>query len=324
MNSRFFGLLALFLLAFTFCSQGQGTMAVSDFQCFGTDTFAAGLNDAGQVVGWVGLEFDTAQGFLKKKNGPCEHLAIDGATGTIPLGINDPGQIVGIAFSNDHPYGQAFLYEKGVYTVFDYPGAGGAVGQVCQTWAFSINNRGQIVGLYDRWKEATNPTDLPICDGPDEPFMREADGKTFVTLSRDSNWKDSAQANGINSRGMTIGNYLVDEREYGYLRNSDGSLVFPIQPPGAWDTMPTGINPQGQIVGRYFTEPWLAPIGPCHGFFLDSINVAPVELTYPDATYTCIGAINAPGEVSGAWANDVNGPWRSFVVDIKTLLPTEP
>lgn len=320
--SRFFGLLVLFVFAFTFCSQGQGTTAVSDFQCFGGDTFATGLNDAGQVVGWVG-DFKQGSGFVRNKGGGCEELPkFEGAV-TIPLGINDRGQIVGVAFSNQDDPGKGFLYEKGVFTLIDYSTKHS---DTCQTWAFSINSRGQIVGLYDIWK-----SERTQCDGPDKPFLREADG-TLVDLPYPQDWPDSVQANGINPRGMIIGNYLTScasdssssssspQCEYGFLRNPEGNFV-PITPQGAVDTMPTGINPQGQIVGRYFTEPWLDAIGPCHSFFMD-VGQVPVEIAHPDATYTCIGAINASGEVSGAWANTVNGPWHSFVVDIKALLPT--
>jgi uncharacterized membrane protein len=327
-GSKFFVLPLLFLFAFTLYSQGQGNMAVSDFQCLGRDTFAAGLNDAGQVVGWHG-SFEEARGFVKqKKDGTCEELpVIAGSNATIALGINDPGQIVGITYPGSQGNGSAFLYEKGVYTVFDYPGAGSGVGQTCQTFAFSINNRGQIVGLYDLWKADAEKG--KVCDGPDKPFLREADG-TFVPLA-DSTWTDSAQANGINPRGMTIGNYIKAStctpgpcHENGFLRR-DG-VVWPIvAADDAVDTMPTGINAQGQIVGRYFTEPWLEAVGPCHSFFLDSIDKVPVEIKYPNAAFTCIGSINAPGEVSGAWTNDwANGPWHGFVVDLKVLLPPTP
>lgn len=319
MNWRRFLFLPVFVFAFTTYSQGQVKLALSDFQCpGGSGTFATGLNDSGQVVGWVG-SFENGQGFTKKKNGPCESLPmVTGSLATIPLGINDPGQIVGIAITEDKPNGSGFLYEKGVYTLLDYPDP-----ETCQTYAFSINNRGQIVGLYDLWKAGNGG---PVCDGPDQPFLREPDG-TFVTLPKPSDAADSAQANGINVRGMIIGNYIINAPcgdgecvEDGYL-NANGTIRS-IELPAAWlakDTMPTGINPQGQIVGRYFTEPTLEPIGPCHGFFMDSIDATPVELTYPGAEFTCIGAINAPGEVSGA--AQISGQWRSFVIDLKALLP---
>lgn len=314
-RSRFLLLALVILLACTLPLQGQASKTASSFQCFATDTFATGLNDAGQVVGWYG-PFDSGKGFIKKKSGDCEKLPMyPNSLATIPLGINDPGQIVGIFFSEQFPNGSGFLYEKGNFTQILYPGT-----QTCQTFAFSINNRGQIVGLYDLWKPGNGQQ---VCDGPDRPFLREANG-TFATIPYPDTWPDSVQANGINPRGMIIGNYLLDEKEYGFLLDAKGG-VSTITVPGAVDVMPTGLNPQGQIVGRYFTEPWLSPVGPCHSFFLDSKGAKPVEIKYPNATYTCIGTINAPGEVSGAWTNNyASGPWYGFVADLEALLPPTP
>ena len=313
--SRFLGVLVLFIFAFTLCSQGQGNTAVSDFQCGeSVNTFATGLSDAGQVVGWVGL-FEEGQGFIKKKGGPCELLPmVPDALATIPLSINDPGQIVGITLPGNRIQGSGFLYEKGVYTLLDYPDAGPTQEQqTCQTYAFSINNRGQIVGLYDQWRQENSRW---VCDGPDKPFLREADG-TFVTLPNPEGASGSVQANGINPRGSIIGNYLSGGNEYGYARHPDGT-VRTIMPEGAVDTMTTGINPQGQIVGRYFTESWLDAIGPCHGFLLDPKDAVPVEIKYPEAEFTCVGAINAAGEVSGAFSK--NGSWHGFVEDVNVLI----
>jgi hypothetical protein len=321
---RFFVLSCLSLLVFTLASHGQAKLPATDFQCFGTDTFATGLNDAGQVVGWVG-SFDAGQSFTKKKDSACDKLPnFPGATATVALGINDPGQIVGITFPGKSGYGSGFVYEKGAYKQLDYPDAGPEQSQqTCQTFAFGINNRGQIVGLYDRWRLEGGKW---VCDGPDKPFLREADG-TFLTPQL--GFTESAQINGINPRGLTIGNYLDNCgsdacKEYGFLREPKGTTRI-IAVEGAWDTMPTGINPQGQVVGRYFLEPWLAPVGPCHSFWLDSKDATPVEIRYPNAAYTCVGGINAPGEVSGAWTNDwAAGTWHGFVVDLDLVLSPAP
>ncbi len=311
-----FGLLALLaILGFTNLAAAQAAAVASEFQCLGAHTFAAGLNDAGQVVGWYGdPSFTDSKSFVRKKNGGCEELPmVEGSTSTIALGINDPGVIVGIYFPGKEGYGSAFLYEKGAYFTFDYPGA-----QVCQTFAMGINNRGQIVGLYDLWKTEDG---RQVCDGPDIPFLREPDG-TFVTLAAPEGATDSAQVNGINPQGMMVGNYLAGDGEYGFLRHSNGATVA-FHPAGAKDTMPTGINAQGEVVGRFFTEIWDAPIGPCHSFFRDT-GGSIVEIKYPDpgALHTCVGGINAPGEVSGAWFD--GSTWRAFVRDLKALLPVSP
>ncbi len=314
-----FCILCLLVLAIGGLASAQTAPAVRNFRCFEADTFAAGLNDTGQVVGWYGEQFESSHGFLRKKDGACEAIDVPGANATIALGINDPGQIVGIYFSSDHQNGSAFLYEKGVYHTFDFPNPG-LTQQVCQTFAMGINNRGQIVGFYDLWRQEGSGS---VCDGPDRPFLREPDG-TFVALQLGLT-TDSAQINAINPRGMMVGNYLQDNcpendcKEYGFLRHPEGVTTL-ILPESAVDAMPTGVNSQGQVVGRYFLERWLAPIGPCHSFFMDT-NGATVEISYPGASFTCVGGINAPGEVSGAWTD--GDQWYAFVVDLKALLPKQ-
>lgn len=322
--SRFLGLLVLFVFAFTLCSQGQANAGVTDFTCGEGGTFATGLNDVGQVVGWVG-DFSTGQSFIKKKSADCILLdRMPGSAATIALGVNDPGQIVGIVFPGNHGYGNAFLLDKGEYIQLDEPTA-----NTCQMWAFSINNRGQIVGVYDEWKEGN------VCDGPDRPFLREANGTLVIppTLPLPPGAQDSVQANGINPRGTIIGNYLVcepngsecTEKEYGYVRYASDATFITIIAKNSADTMPTGINPQGQIVGRFFDEVSTDPLGPCRSFFKENKDAVPVELKYRDAGFTCLGAINASGEVSGSWTNNPSSlsSWRSFVVDV-TLLTIVP
>ncbi len=322
---RFCFIAVLIIVGMTIFAEAQSSPSVNSFQCSDADTFAAGLNDAGLVVGWYGA-FETGQSFVRKKNGPCEAVPnVPSSTAIIALGINDPGVIVGIYFPGKEGYGSGFLYEKGVHLTFDYPDQGTTRDkQVCQTFAMGINNSGQIVGFYDFWRYDQGEW---VCNGPDKAFLRESDG-TFLSIQ--PGFADSVQTNAINPRGMTVGNYIKVEtcdpgpcKEYGYVRYPDG-LTWRILPAGAWDTMPSGINSQGQVVGRYFDIPWLAPVGPCHSFFRDTDGTI-VEIKYPGAEFTCVGGINAPGEVSGAWTNDwENGPWHAFVLDLKVMLPTTP
>ena len=312
--AKFFLWSAVVVLTLCGLSIAQANATPVDFRCAGADTFATGLNDAGQVVGWYG-EFSSATAFVKQKNGSCEALpTFTGVTGMAALGINDPGKIVGIAFTDESPNGTGFLYEKGVSVELKYPDA-----NTCQTFAFSINNRGQIVGLYDLWKDAAKTK----CDGPDKPFLREADG-TWTTISTPTDWKDSAQLNGINARGTTVGNYLTETcvgnscKEFGFVRSTDGSF-WTFSVPDAFDTMPTGVNALGEVVGRFFYQEELGPIGECHGFYIEAKGTTPVEIAYPDATFTCVGGINAPGEVSGAYLN--GSGWHGFVIELKKMLP---
>lgn len=114
-------------------------------------TYIFGVNSKGQMVGYyIDNDFTFLRGFMCE-NGVFTDLFVPGSeflTGqTFPTGINDRGQIAGHynfqADPNDlNQHG--FIYEKGVYTSFDAPGAGPSDYQ--GTYIYGINARGQLVG----------------------------------------------------------------------------------------------------------------------------------------------------------------------------------
>ena len=111
-------------------------------------TEAIGINDDGQVVGDYRDSAGRFHGFFWDAG---LFLTVDvpfpEATLTGPSAINNVGQIVGFytdnnvseMFPNGHAHG--FLYDNGVFSSFDVPGASG-------TALLDINDHGQIVGIY--------------------------------------------------------------------------------------------------------------------------------------------------------------------------------
>jgi probable HAF family extracellular repeat protein len=101
---------------------------------------ATAINTFGQIVGW---SFDTSYAGFFYQNGKYRTINVPNSNNyTEAWGINDSGVVVGWYLGcapscTEH----GFVLVRGRYASFDYPGA-------AQTYAFGVNNAGQIVGTY--------------------------------------------------------------------------------------------------------------------------------------------------------------------------------
>src|SRR5271166_1612497 len=82
-------------------------------------TYAQGVNDTGEVVGYYYDSAGNAHGFrdIGGKYTTLDYPGIN--TQTFPEGINDEGQIVG--WYNDRTSDHGFLYSGGIYTALNDP-----------------------------------------------------------------------------------------------------------------------------------------------------------------------------------------------------------
>jgi uncharacterized membrane protein len=119
------------------------------------ETYAYSLNDHGQVVGyWLDTDFTVLHGFIYDVDkGIFTDLFFPGSqflerTGqTFAAAINDSGLVVGnynLESDNVDLTQHGYVYDRGVYTSFDAPGAG--TGGYVGTYFTGINNKGQIIG----------------------------------------------------------------------------------------------------------------------------------------------------------------------------------
>jgi uncharacterized membrane protein len=126
-------------------------------------TYAAGINNAGEVVGWY--TYDPAgdsNGFIY--DGSTFTTVIDPSSNpglTNALGVNDAGQVVGYYFNDSGGHG--FFYDHGRYTTLDDPLADGG------TYAFGINDAGAIVGYYNEGVDTYGFIATPIPNTVPEP-----------------------------------------------------------------------------------------------------------------------------------------------------------
>lgn len=100
---------------------------------------ATAISASGQVLGTTS-EGDATKGFLWQ-NGAAVFIEIPGAEAIAPYAVNGAGQVVG-AYSDEDFTEHAFLWENGVVTPLNPPGAVGG------SAAHSINVFGQIVGSF--------------------------------------------------------------------------------------------------------------------------------------------------------------------------------
>ena len=108
-------------------------------------TWAAGINNEGQIVGGYNIDpdFNTDQGYLYDQVHGTFTTIDDpnGIGGTEVQGINDLGQIVGYYYGADG-LSHGFVDNGGIFTTIDNPlGVNG-------TFVTGINNSDQVVGYY--------------------------------------------------------------------------------------------------------------------------------------------------------------------------------
>lgn len=199
----------------------------------GTDSSASAINNAGQVVGWIGSNSGTDHAFLYS-NGVLTDLGTLGGSVSVATGINDAGEVVGRSTAAPGPDGTplyAFSYKGGVFTNLNVVSQASGTGDPHDV---SVDNSGQIaLRLNNHAMLYTNGSLVDLGTwGPLRPF-------------------ESAAA-AINSKGQIVGFADGNTLNHGLVRhafiysnghNSDlGSL-------GGNLSFATAINDAGQVAG---------------------------------------------------------------------------
>jgi uncharacterized membrane protein len=260
-----------------------------------TGTAAQGINDRGDVVGFLTLDKDSKGHAYMVRKGVVTFLKAPGTLGvvneTTPRAINASGDIVGeLSLADGSAHG--FLRDhQGKWTSLDVPGAEGA------TLAFGINGQGEIVGAYsnDDWN-----TDHGFL------FRPGHHGAPGSYLPFDYPGASSAQTEpyGINDDGDVVGVYAFESDwiPHGFLQHEGDFTTIDV--PGAQGTMARSINSRGEIVGQYWDADWAE-----HGFLLSKGTYTTFDV--PGAVGTRPRSINDHGEIVGNY-NDEGPVTHSF------------
>jgi probable HAF family extracellular repeat protein len=255
-------------------------------------------------------------------------LDLPGAVETRPFAINNRGQLTGAQRKTGEGY-RGFVARAGEFTTVDVPGARGgeaavndiddrgrlvgdydfvtsgylrderghletfdAPGALTQTVPIGLNNRGQIVGTFDRRDGAHG-------------FLRDQRGR-FTTI--DFPGATRTEAARINDRGQIVGVYTATDGGSGLDARGflfDRGEYTPTDIPGARSTSPTGIDNRGRIAGTYVDAE-----GAMHGFLRDA-DGAVATIDVPGAVATQLLDLNDRGETAGVFA-DAGGTLRGF------------
>jgi len=161
------------------------------------------------------------------------------------------------------------------FTSFDPPGSN-------QTFAQSINSKGQIAGYYR--------TGTFI----DHGFVREPDGA--ITVIECPIPGCSIQARAINSSGQIAGTFLFPgslSNYRGFLRQPDGAFTaFVVLPGPLVFTWTSALNSKGQITG------YAVDLKGAHGFVRQPDGIITL-FDMPGALDTLGMAINSKGQIAG-------------------------
>jgi len=270
----------------------------------GTSANVNGINNAGDAVGQVtGTSVCPGHcAVIWREGAPTLLGTVAAASGSNSIGVNNTDQVAGLAYTNGEP-DLAVVWNNGTPTLLPAPSP-----QYNQTFAFSINNAGQVAGSA---YEPQNVGEIPIV----------WNGSTPTVLGIVSGYKTGG-ASGINNNGLIVGSVCcaggqpeavvwrgtaptllprlqinggvaaggeaVAVNDLGLIvghASTTGSLEYAVAWENGvatnlgwlgagWRAVPAGVNSQGIIVGESATE---GP-GLDHAALWSRIGAAPQDL----------------------------------------------
>jgi hypothetical protein len=264
-----------------------------DYPGTGNLTRPQKINDAGDILGQYVDTSMVTRGFVRFSNGTFSAPIVDPndtCNYTAARGINNSGLICGeYASGADCTTVHGFFLMGNNFSDFDVPG-------FVSTSVGGVNNVGDFDG------GVTDAT------GFSQGFVSL--GGTITTFSIPG--ATFTYAYQLNSSNQLEG-YYIDSSGivHGYFRDADGTLYFPIDPPGSILTILFGNNDSNWMVGRY--EDGVGTHGllfvPPNGFF---------TFDYPGSSFTSLNGINAHGFICGRYT-DASGIDHGILARVRAV-----
>lgn len=202
---------------------------------------------------------------------------------TIVRGMSDSGLFCGFSEGRDIDF-HGFVWSGDTFTDFDVSGA-------VDTFLLGMNDAGDLCGYTQN---------------PSAGFVSIAETVTSFTVPR----AVGTYPNAINNRDQCVGSYDTGAQIHGFLRDAGGTLVYPVDAPGATHTFLNGINDQGAMVGEALGNTGI------HGAFFRSVNKAALFDCH-GASVTVFTGINNRGLICGFYQTATNMRSRAFLVRVR-------
>jgi len=249
-----------------------------DYPGTGNATLPQKLNDRGLVVGVVVDPAGVTRGFLRNRHNVYSQLFVEpNDTGAFTEGraVNNSRIICGEYLNGTDLTFHGYFHARADFREFDLPDA-------TNTIPLAINNASDFAGT------------TILTDGSQPAFVSLGGSVTLFSIPD----AVATLAYSLNASNQGVGYYLdAAALTHGYLRDSDGTLTYPIDPPDSAGTVLFGNNDSNWVVGR-----WADAAGITHGLFF----VTPGEFVtydYPGSAFTSLNGINQDGYICGRYVD---------------------
>ena len=150
---------------------------------------------------------------------------------TYALGVNSSNLVCGYYLDTPGGTDHGVFYDGTAFTQYDAPGA-------TSTRVTGINDTGDFCGDY---VDANSGEQIAFTNTGGTLVTFAIPGATFLSPA------------GINNLGQVVGSYNdgAVRRTYGFFRDADGTLTYPLHHSGSTQTFINGINDEGLMVGDY-------------------------------------------------------------------------